>query len=204
MLGVVALILAAIAYAPVTAYMEHSRITRAVENAHTLSTLVSQYATDNNGVYPIGEGTSAVGKSEGIAQNLLANDYAPDPGIFALGSTVKYSGKASDFSDFTSVNISWDFTAGANLSTGLASSAPDSLPTVYSTGETIPYPVTPRAGLDLTLSGNGPFAKEGVVVAYKDNTAKFLRGVVSGTTVVCPGFISTAFKDTATYTQIKP
>ena len=78
------------------------------------------------------------------------------------------------------------------------------LPTLYSTGETVVYPMTAGTGLDLPLSGQGPFAKEGIVVAYKANNATFLRSAPSGTTVECPGFISPKFQDSASYTQIKP
>ena len=197
-------VLAGVAYGPVINYMEQAKINRAVENAHTISTILSQYATDNNGVYPIGEGTSAAGKSEGIARNLLENNYTPDAAIFALGSAVPYAGKASDFSDITASNISWDFTAGATATTGITSTDPDLLPTVYSTGETITYPATAGAGFDLTLSGHGPFGTKGVVVAYKSNNAAFIKGTPSGTTAICPGFISREFKSAGTYTQIKP
>lgn len=203
-LTVVLVLLLVVAAGLAGRYLEKLRIDHAVESAHALGTVLYLYSNDNNGVYPVGDDTTAVGKSEGIARNLLANNYTPDPGIFALGSTEKYSGKASDFSDFTAANISWDFTAGATASTGITSSAPDLLPVIYTTGETIPYPVASGAGLNLTLSGNGPFGKKGVVVAYKNNTAKFIQGMASGTNVVGPGFISTAFKDTGTYTQIKP
>jgi type II secretory pathway pseudopilin PulG len=185
-------------------WLEHARINRAVESARTINTLLSQYATDNNGVYPVGESTSAAGKSEGIARNLLENNYTPDASVFAVGSTATYSGKAPDFSDISAANISWDFTGGATTATGITSAAPDLLPTVYGTGESVTYPTTPGTGLDLTLSGNGPFGKKGIVVAYKGNNAIFIEGVLSGTTVMCPGFISTAFKDTGPYTQIKP
>jgi hypothetical protein len=206
-LGVL-LILAVVAVRPVSVYLEKSRINRGVEGAHTLSLLLSQYATDNNGVYPVGEGTSAAGKSEGIARNLLENNYTPDASVFAVGSTEGYSGKASDFSDLAAANISWDFTAGATSTTGITSAAPDLLPTVYGTGETIAYPTTPGAGLDLTLTGNGPFGSKGIVVAYKANNAVFITGTPAGTpagtTVVCPGFISKDFKDPGPYTQIKP
>src|SRR5258708_31758379 len=106
-------ILAAVGIGPVNAYLEKSTISRGVESAHTISTLLSQYATDNNGVYPIGEGTPMAGKSEGIARNLLENNYTPDASVFAVGSTSTYTGKATDFSDLAAANISWDFTAGA-------------------------------------------------------------------------------------------
>jgi type II secretory pathway pseudopilin PulG len=185
-------------------WIERAEINRAVESARTINTLLSQYATDNNGVYPVGEGTPADGKSEGIARNLLENNYTPDAAIFAVGSTAGYSGKASDFSDLSPAKISWDFTAGATTTTGITSAAPDLLPTVYSTGESVTYPTAAGAGFDLPLSGNGPFGNKGVVVAYKGNNAAFIRGTLSGTSVECPGFISTAFKDKGAYTQIKP
>jgi len=197
-------ILAAVAYVPMSDHLEKAKINRAVESARTINTLLSQYATDNNGVYPVGLGTSAAGKSEGIARNLLENNYTPDATLFAVGSTAKYSGTASDFSDITAANISWDFTGGATASTGITPAAPDLLPTVYGTGENVAYPTTAGTGLDLPLSGNGPFAKNGIVVAYKGDNATFIRGTPSGTSVECQGFISTAFKDTASYTQIKP
>jgi type II secretory pathway pseudopilin PulG len=203
-LVVILVILAGVSFGPIRNRLEEAKINRALESARTINTLLSQYATDNNGIYPVGLDTSAVGKSEGIARNLLENNYTPDAAIFAVGSTVKYSGTVSDFSDIAAVNISWDFTAGATTSTGITSAAPELLPTVYSTGENVIYPTTAGAGLDLPLSGNGPFGKSGVTVAYKGGNAIFIRAASSGTTLECRGFISTAFKDMAPYTQIKP
>ncbi len=199
----VLVIVALLAIGPIEHYLEQARINRAVECARTINTLLSQYATDNNGVYPVGEGTPALGKSEGIARNLLENNYTPDATVFAVGSTKSYAGKASDFSDLSAANISWDFTAGATTSTGITSAAPDLLPTVYSTGENVTYS-TSGAGLDLPISGEGPFGKAGMVVAYKGNNAVFISATSSGTTLECQGFISPKFKDTATYTQIRP
>jgi type II secretory pathway pseudopilin PulG len=197
-------ILVAVGLGLAAKWIERAGINRAVESARTINTLLSQYATDNNGVYPVGDGTPAAGKSEGIVRNLLENNYTPDATVFAVGSTAGFSGKASDFSDISPANISWDFTAGATTTTGITSAAPDLLPTVYSTGESVTYPTAAGTGLDLPLSGNGPFGKKGVVVAYKGNNAAFIPGTFAGTTVQCPGFISTAFKDTGAYTQIRP
>ena len=198
----IVLVLAAIG--PITAYRHQATIKRAVESARTINTLLSQYATDNNGVYPVGEGTPAQGKSEGIALNLLQNNYTPDATVFAIGSTSAYSGKAADFSDLTAANISWDFTAGATTLTGITSTAPDMLPTVYTTGETVTYPTVAGTGLDLPISGDGPLDREGVLVAYKGNNATFIEATRVGTTLTCPDFISKAFKDPAVYTQIRP
>jgi hypothetical protein len=200
---VVLLVLFAVGYGPIAEYLDKSNVNHAVEKARTLATLLSQYATDNNGVYPVGEGTSEVGKSEGIARGLLENKYAPDASLFAVGSTPTYRGTDTEFSDLMATNISWDFTGGATASTGITSSAPDLLPIVYTTGEQVTYP-TNGTGLDLPLSGKGPFGIRGIVVAYKNNTVAFIPGTTTGSTVVSKGFISPAFKDAATYTQIKP
>ena len=203
-LVVVLVILAGAGFGPIRSYLEEAKINRAVESARTINTLLSQYATDNNGVYPVGLDTSAVGKSEGIARNLLENNYTPDAAVFAVGSTPRYGGTASDFSDIAGANMSWDFTAGATTSTGITSAVPDLLPTVYSTGESVIYPAIAGAGFDLPLSGNGPFGKSGVMVAYKGGNATFIRATPSGTSLEGRGFIPAAFKDTGPYTQIKP
>ena len=170
-------------------YLTNGKVTRAVQSAHTLNILLAQYATDNNDVYPVGEGTSDIGTSKGIARNLLENHFTPDASIFAVGSTVRYNAAGEDYSKIAAANISWDFTGGPTASTGITTMASDLLPTLYTTGESVAYPTTAGTGFDLTLSGNGPFGKEGVVVAYKNNTAKFIAGVKSETGAKCPGFI---------------
>jgi hypothetical protein len=197
-------ILGAAALACAGAWLAKRRVGVAVTDAHTLSVLVSQYATDNDGVYPVGLGTSASGTSEGIARNLLANSYTPDASIFALGSTARYSGTDPDFSDLGARNISWDFTAGATASTGITSPAPGSLPIVYTTGETVAYP-TNGAGFDLPVSGKGPFGMKGVVVAYKGNNAAFIRATPStGGGAKAVGFIPAGLRDPGPYTQVRP
>lgn len=203
-LVVVLLFAAALGGVALTGYLAKARLNRAVDSARTLSTLLAQYATDNNGVYPVGEGNPAIGKSEGIARDLLVNTYTPDASIFAVGSTPAYSGTAHDFSDLDAANVSWDFTAGANATTGITAAAPDLLPVVYTTGEEVTYPTAPGVGLNLPLTGNGPFGNKGMVVAYKNNSARFIPATGGGPELVCPGFISPDYKDTAIYTQIRP
>jgi hypothetical protein len=197
---VVVLILVAVAYGPVVDYLTNGKVTRAVGSAHTLSLLLAQYATDNNGVYPTGDGTPAAGKSEGIALNFLQNNYTPDASIFSVGSTPKYRGTASDYADLTAENMSWDFTAGTTATTGITSSAPDLLPVVYTTGEKVVYPITAGTGFDLPVSGVGPFGNEGVIVGYKAANDVFIQA----TGGVAHGFISTSYKGTDPYTQIRP
>ena len=201
---VVILVLAAVSWGPIKEHLERYSLSHAVETARTINTLLTQYATDNNGVYPVGEGTPAVGKSEGIALGLLQNSYTPDASIFSIGSTAKYVGKASDYSDLAAANLSWDFTAGASATNGITSTAPDLLPTVFTTGASATYPTAAGTGASLPLSGSGPFEAQGVVVAYKGGNALFIKGVTDGTNVVCPDFITKAFQDAGPYTQIKP
>ena len=196
-------ILAGVGFGPIREHLEKAKIDRAVESARTINTLLSQYATDNNGVYPVGLGTSAAGKSEGIARNLLENNYTPDATVFAVGSTAKYSGTAPDFSDITAANISWDFTGGANATTGITSDASDYLPVVYTTGEVVDYASARGQGLILSPSGKGPFGHDGIVVAYKGGHALFIPAKPDKKEIP-PAFILSNFKDTGTYTQIKP
>jgi type II secretory pathway pseudopilin PulG len=200
----VVLILAVVGYSYLSSYLNRISPSRAAEAARTINTLLSQYATDNNGVYPVGENTPAVGKSEGIARSLIENNYTPDASVFAVGSTPRYEEKDASFTEIGAANLSWDFTAGATASTGITSQAPDLLPTVYTTGETVNYTPPPGSGLNVELSGNGPFAKKGMAVAYKGGNAVFIPGTPSGANVESQGFLSNAFKDAGPYTQIKP
>jgi len=197
------LVLAGVAWSWMSGWLEHARVNRAVENARTINTLLSQYATDNDGVYPVGLDTSAPGKSEGIARNLLANNYAPDAAVFAAGSAAPYRGASPDFSGLTAANISWDFTAGANVTTGITSDASDYLPILYTTGEVVDYASAQSHGLILSPSGEGPFGHEGVVVAYKSGNVLFIPAQ-PGRKEIPRTFISSNFKDTRSYTQIKP
>ena len=196
-------LLAVLAWGPIRSHWEEARIHRAVDSARTINTLLAQYATDNNGVYPVGEGTRAEGKSEGIALDLLQNNYTPDADIFAVGSTPKYRGTAKDYSDLAPENMSWDFTAGATATTGITTSAPDLLPTVYTTGEAVDYASARGHGLILTPSGQGPFGHAGIVAAYKDGSATFIPAQPDGKEVP-RAFILSNFNDAGTYTQIRP
>jgi len=199
----VTIVLAVVAVGPMRVELRTQRMARGVESARTLDTLLAQYATDNGGVYPVGEGTPAEGKSEGIALDLLQNNYTPNADVFAVGSTPKYRGAAKDFADLAPENVSWDFTAGATATTGITTAAPDVLPVLYTTGETVDYASAPGRGLVLSPSGKGPFGEEGVVVAYKGGDALFISAP-GDPGAVPPAFISKSFTDTGTYTQIKP
>jgi hypothetical protein len=193
---VVAIIFLAVIIAFASRYQYLHGTDRGVDSARTLNTLLAQYATDNDGVYPVGEGTRAEGKSEGIALDLLLNNYTPNPDIFAVGETPGYSGTAKDYADLGPENLSWDFTAGANATTGIRADAPDSLPVLYTTGETVDY----RPGQGVTLSGNGPFGTRGMIVALKSGAVTYRPASNN----VATALVSPDLKDTGTYTQIRP
>jgi hypothetical protein len=180
-------------------YLKLHGTEHAVESARTLDTLLAQYATDNNGVYPVGEGTRAEGKSEGIALDLLLNNYTPNADLFSVGSTPRYTGTAKDYADLAPENMSWDFTAGANATTGMKADAPDMLPVLYTTGETVDYGKT--GGLE--PSGKGPFGRKGIVVADKGGDAFYLPAQPDENKMP-RAFIGGVLNGTDTYTQIRP
>jgi hypothetical protein len=192
---VVLLIFATTLYYFISGYFKLHSTEHALENAKMLDLLLAQFATDNNDTYPVGEGTRAPGKSEGIALELLQNQFTPNPDLFTVGWTPRYSGNAKDYADLAPENMSWDFTAGADSTTGIPANAPDLLPVLYSTGQNVIY----RPGQGVTLTGNGPFSG-GMIVALKSGAVDY-RTSVNGAP---PTFLSPDFKDTGTYTQIKP
>ena len=189
-------ILVCVLYAVVSDYLELHGTEQALGSARALNTLLAQYATDNDGVYPVGENTRAEGKSEGIALDLLQNNYTPNAEIFSVGSTPRYAGTAKDYAGLAPANMSWDFTAGANATTGIKSDAPDWLPILYTTGQTVDY----RPGESVALSGNGPFGNRGMIIALKSGAAEYRPASKN----IVPIFVSPDFKDTGKYTQIKP
>lgn len=190
---IVFLLFAGVLVAYVGNYLKLHGTAHALESARTLNTLLAQYATDNDGVYPVGEGTRAPGKSEGIALDLLQNQFTPNADIFAVGSTPHYAGEDKDYADLAPENMSWDFTAGATTTTGIKTDEPDLLPVLYTTSETVDY----RPGQSVALSGKGPFGSHGMIVALKSGAVEYRTGASSV-------FVSTDFKDTGTYTQIRP
>jgi len=208
-IGIIA-ILAGVALGPITSGIEKAKESGGMQGARSINLLLFSYSNDNNQTYPPGNGTAnpmttpptSVGTSAGVAIQLLQGGYATDPTIFALQGSTKYSGTTPGFTDFAAVNIAWDFTGGATTSTGITSAASDLLPVVFCTGETVNYPAA-STGLDLTLSGKGPFKNNGLAVAYKSNSAVFIKGTKAGANATAVGFISPSFTDTAVYSQIK-
>jgi len=201
-IGIIA-ILAGVALGPITSGIEKAKESSAMQSARSINLLCFSYSNDNNQTYPVGAASIDVAKA------LLNGGYATDPTIFFLQGASKYAGTGAPYADFQPNNISWDFTAGpitppATTATGLTSAASDSLPVVYCTGENVAYPTTASQGLNLTLSGKGPFKNNGIAVAYKSNSAVFMKGTfTSATQATVNGFISTSDSDTTAYTQVK-
>ena len=206
-IGIIA-ILAGVALGPITGGILKAKESAGMQSARSINLLCFEFSTDNSQVYPAGAGTGFQGKSEGIAIQLLQGKYANDPTIFCItgGGFVPYSGNNASFSDFSASNVSWDFTCEGSSSsaTGATSSSSDLLPVVFCTGETITYPTTSGTAYNLPLSGTGTFQNNGIAVAYKGNSATFLKGTLSGSGAVVSGFISASFNDTASYVQVKP
>jgi len=190
---VIFVILGAVLFAVAANYLKLHGTAHALENARTLDTLLAQYAAENDGAYPTGEGTRAPGKSAGIALDLLQTQFTPNADIFAVGSTPRYEGTDKDYADLGPENMSWDFTAGANTTTGIRTDEPETLPVFYTTGEAVDY----RPGQSVTLSGHGPFGRRGMIVALKSGAVEYREGASSV-------FVPADFKGTGTYTQIKP
>jgi hypothetical protein len=191
--------------AELAGYLKLHSTEHAVESARTLDTLLAQYATDNDGVYPVGEGTRAEGKSEGIALDLLLNNYTPNADLFTVGWTPRYSGTAKDYADLAPENLSWDFTAGADATTGIKSDAPDWLPVLYTTGETVDYTMAGNHQYNVEASGNGPFGHQGIIAAYKGGDVRFMPAKPNGPELPLAFFcLLPGDKNTGTYTQIKP
>jgi len=107
----------------------------------------------------------------------------------------------------TASNVDFDFTGGATTSTGITSSACDQVPVVYSDigNGTITGPTGTTPGVISGLPSTAPFGLNGVAVAYKSNSAVFLKGVASASGVTVNNFITTSFTDTwSSYTRIAP
>jgi len=150
-------------------------------------------------------GTATVGTSAYVANALLNNKYANDATVFAIGNTTKYTGAAPY--DLKSTNIGWDFTAGATNTTGITSAAPDQTPVVFSDiGASTTIVAQSGGGYQVqALPATTPFQQNGVAVAYKSNSALFIKAtsVTGGSNV--SNFISSSFSDSwANYTVIKP
>jgi prepilin-type N-terminal cleavage/methylation domain-containing protein len=185
-IGIIA-ILAGVALGPITNGIKKAKQSAGLQTVRTIATSEFTFSNDNNGAYPdtsmpSGNTGSA---AEAVARALLAGNYVTDPTIFWISGGVagKYTGTAASTAIAAS-NISWDF-AGYGGS-GISSNAPDQLPVVWSsvagTGGVEPTIATAGA-LNATPGSVDPYGTQGVAVAYKSNSAKFIIATGSPTPV---------------------
>jgi len=211
-IGIIA-ILAGVALGPITGGIEKAKENAGMQAARSINLLAFSYSNDNNQTYLPGgnasSATPATSLSEGIASALLNNKYASDATIFAITAAHKYTGSAAPY-NLTSNNVDFDFVAGSSATVGLTATAPDQTPIVFSEigGGTVNGPSGATAGTITQLNTNNkaPFGSNGVAVAYKSNSAQFIKGTAAGTGTTVNNFISTSFTDTwsGNYTVILP
>jgi len=211
-IGIIA-ILAGVALGPITGGIEKAKENAGMQAARSINLLCFSYSNDNNQTYLPGgnssSATPATSTSEGIASALLNNKYASDATIFAISSAHKYTGSAAPYS-LASGNVDFDFVAGSSTSVGLTATAPDQTPIVFSdigVAGSVVGPSGSTAGYISGLAASTPFGQNGVAVAYKSNSAQFLKATIVGSGTQVNNFISTSFSDTwatSNYNVIKP
>jgi len=183
----------------------------ALQAVRAINLCLFAYAIDHNGHYPQGQSSTE------IFRRLLAEKYANDPTVFYLPLPGKIKPIAGE--KLKPENVGFDVTSGADFS------PPDELPIVFMTG----YKVTYATGGSAVFIG-GPILpwtterrtwhqwwnneqpekplnpKYGIVVAYKSNSATFLKSVPSGDSGgSVPKFVPSTFQpDGKTYRQLTP
>ena len=166
-IGIIA-ILAGVALGPITSGIKKAKQSGAMQTARTLAIADFQYSNDNN-AYADGADAGVV------AAAIIAGKYVSDPKMFAISGSknfTPYPGAGT----ITKSAVSYDFAGVGGTFTGVSSSASDLLPLLWSDGEpTAKIPNAVGTGTAITLSGGGAFATDGMVVAYKSNSAAFIR-----------------------------
>jgi hypothetical protein len=152
-----------IALGPITVGIKKAKQAASVQQARAIALAMSIYATDHKGNYPDGK------TSTEVFQKLIDGKYVADPALFYVAMTGKTKPASSPI---TAENVSFDVTSGVN------NSSSDSVPVVFLTGYTVTY--TPGAAAVRDASSATPFGgadphTSGTTVAFKDNSARFLK-----------------------------
>ena len=184
-IGIIA-ILAGVALGPITNGIKKAQQSGGVQTSRTLALAEFQYANDNNQNYP-DKGTPnslGAGDATDVAACLIAGGYVTDPAIFVISgsSEKKYTGTMTGTPTIGLTNISWDFVGNsATGNPGINPNTPDTTPVILSsspvTGANI---VAAGAPTTVQLLATNPFGKNGIAVAYKSNSAKFITAPASG------------------------
>jgi type II secretory pathway pseudopilin PulG len=176
-------ILAGVAVGPIHAAMEKAQETASMQQTRAIALAMFEYANDHGGKYPDGN------TSTQVFQKLLDGKYVSDPALFYISMPGKIRATSNTL---TSDNVCFDVTAGVT-----ADSA-DTVPLVFVTGYTINYRTWAAALKE--PGATPPFP--GVAVAYKSNSARFLKADPDGTV---PNFIVPNLDPAmSTYRQLKP
>jgi hypothetical protein len=179
-----------IAIGPITSGIKMAKENAAVQKARVIGLAMFSYANDHDGNYPDGK------TSTEVFQKLLDGKYVTDPTIFYLDMPGKTKPSSSTL---TADNVSFDVTSG------VSSTTPDSIPVVFCTGYTVSYAPGATATRDSPTATPfpGPGKKfSGVAVYFKSNNARFLYADPDGS---IPSFIPPEFDAGGkTYVQLRP
>ncbi len=199
-------ILFVLVYVPPNRGLKRAWPSASMQMCRTIDLAMFSYAGDHNGKYPDGSSSTEV------FQQLLDGQYITDPAIFYLPLTGKNRAIAGQ--KLKPKNVCFDVTSG------VTSDSPDGLPVVFLTGYEVTY--APGASAILInelydpdrswfdwLIGRVPTNEgkfPGVAVAYKNNTAMFLKIIVAtDDKASVPNFVPQDFKpDGKTYLQLTP
>jgi type II secretory pathway pseudopilin PulG len=186
-IGIIA-ILAGIALGPITRGIKQAKQSAGMQTARTIGLAEFAFSNDNNNSYPdTGIPTGNTGTdATTIAKPLLAGSYVTDPTVFFIsGGTAKKFTGTTPAQNIAVSNISFDF---VGTGSGIGTNYPDALPVCMSTivGGTQPT-LTAAAGTAITCApiATNPFGIDGVAVAYKSNSSKFITANNLTGTPVC-------------------
>ncbi len=205
-IGIIA-ILAGVALGPITNGIKKAKQSAGMQTVRSIALAEFTFSNDNNGSYPdtgIPAGNTGSDATV-VAKALLSGNYINDASIFYLsgGTSTKYTG-STPASTIAVNNISWDF-AGNNGS-GVNANFPDQFPVAWSsvTGGSEPnINATVGTAIIATPAATNPFGTDGMAVAYKSNSSKFITtNAFSGSSVVT--IVDTSYPGGAPNAKVLP
>jgi prepilin-type N-terminal cleavage/methylation domain-containing protein len=171
-IGIIA-ILAGVALGPITNGIKKAQESGAMQTSRTIALAEFQYANDNSGSYPDSATTVDL-----ICKELMNGNYVSDPNLFYISADKDTgSAKPTTASAFTAVNCSFDFMGTGG--TGVGSTAPDTLPMVWTAGCAATH-AAPTALMEIVPAG--VFGADGMAICYHSNNAFFKTPNATGTT----------------------
>ena len=147
---------------PAFAQMQAARNNAILQQVHAVGLALFSYACDHDGKYPTGMSSTAV------FQQLLDQGYVADPALFYVPMPEKVRPISKKLKP---ENVSFDVTAGVDLNSS------DAVPILFLTGFSINY--TPGSGAE--PDSDDAKKRDGIVIYYKSNNAKFQPKAGDGT-----------------------